>query len=242
MRTLLSALVVAALSAAVSAQHGSVVDSTAGIDGGVAPDEARAVEEMLRGSGGRERHWVQRPHLVVVDTVMTFADGARSEYAAIDTQLTEAETAALVADLTTALATLSGRTFQRFASVRIETPEAGTSVRVVRNGEIVAGRFRGVRAALKAVGYGGRTSRADGTITSGVVMLDEEWDSADPQRHLLRMHELGHALGYNHVESRRSIMNATLGAEPTDFDRRVARIAFSHLMPDPPDVLAMNGR
>jgi predicted Zn-dependent protease len=45
-------------------------------------------------------------------------------------------------------------------------------------------------------------------------------------RRLLRIHELGHALGYNHVKSRRSIMNPTLGSEPTDFDRRAAMVAF----------------
>ena len=86
------------------------------------------------------------------------------------------------------------------------------------------------RGLYLGVGDGGRTARADGTITSGTVLLDEDSDR-DAERHrLLRIHELGHALGYNHVASERSVMNPTIGAEPTPFDRRVARIAFAHLM------------
>jgi len=41
------------------------------------------------------------------------------------------------------------------------------------------------------------------------------------------MHELGHALGYQHVESRTSIMNPSVGPEPTEFDRLGAIIAFA---------------
>jgi len=235
-------LVVTGLTTVTSAQHGGVPNTyaPAGAAAGLEPGDARAMDEMLRGSGGKERRWMQRPRLVVVTTVMAFADGARSVYPAVDAHLSDDEMRKLVDDLTAGLTLLSGRTFERFASVRFETPAPGTDVPVVRDGEIVVGRFRGVRALLKAVGYGGRTARADGTITSGTVMLDEEYDTADLQQNLLRMHELGHALGYNHVESQRSIMNATLGAQFTDFDRRVARVAFSHLTPDrpQPEILA----
>jgi len=45
----------------------------------------------------------------------------------------------------------------------------------------------------------------------------------------LRIHELGHALGYQHVTARPSIMNASIGPEPTDFDRAGATIAFQRL-------------
>jgi len=50
-----------------------------------------------------------------------------------------------------------------------------------------------------------------------------EW--ADNRR-LLRTHELGHALGFNHVKSRVSIMNPRIGPEVTAFDRQVAMLAF----------------
>jgi hypothetical protein len=40
------------------------------------------------------------------------------------------------------------------------------------------------------------------------------------------MHELGHALGYDHVTSRQSVMNSTPTVEPTPFDRQAAAIVF----------------
>ena len=42
----------------------------------------------------------------------------------------------------------------------------------------------------------------------------------------LRVHELGHALGYRHVTAALSVMNATALLEPTAFDRDATRIAF----------------
>jgi hypothetical protein len=42
----------------------------------------------------------------------------------------------------------------------------------------------------------------------------------------LRIHELGHALGYQHVTTRTSIMNPAIGPDPTEFDRGGALIAF----------------
>ena len=243
-RVVLSALLLAILGAVTSAQQQA--SSAPVLARAVTPAtgesaDARAIEEMLRGTSGRDRRWATRPHLVVLTTVMAFTEGPRTDYTATAVSLSPADVRWLVKDLTAGLALLSGGTLDAFASVRFETPDAGTAVRVVRDGEIVVARFRGVRDILDAVGYGGRTTRKDGTITSGTVMLDEEYDRGDQRRHLLRMHELGHALGYNHVESQRSIMNATLGAEPTDFDRKVARIAFSHFAPATPrHVLARN--
>jgi len=58
------------------------------------------------------------------------------------------------------------------------------------------------------------------------VFLDPRFDRTDARRRLLRIHELGHALGYNHVTRRPSIMNAMIGTEPTDFDRAAALVAF----------------
>jgi len=217
----------------LAASQRSLVANADAPEGVLTPTaDARAMDEMLRGTVGRERRWMQRPNLVVVTTVMAFADGARTDFTTVDARLSDEEAKALVADLTAGLEVMSGGTFKRFGSVRFESPAAASQVRVVRNGDIVVGRFRGVRDSLKAVGYGGRTARANGTITGGTVMLDEDYDQSTQQSRLLRIHELGHALGFNHVDSLRSIMNPTIGTEPTDFDRRVARIAFSHITPD----------
>lgn len=45
-------------------------------------------------------------------------------------------------------------------------------------------------------------------------------------RRLLRTHELGHALGFNHVKSRLSIMNPRIGPEVTALDRQIMMLAF----------------
>ena len=228
MRVAASALLLAIF--VLAASQRSVVANADAMASSAAPGaDARAIDEMLRGTVGRERRWMQRPNLVIVTTVMAFEDGARTDFTTVDARLTAEEAKTLVADLTAGLEVMSGGTFERFGSVRFESPALASQVRVVRNGDIVVGRFRGVREVLKAVGYGGRTARANGTITSGTVMLDEDYDRTTQQPRLLRMHELGHALGFNHVESLRSIMNPTVGTEPTDLDRRTARIAFRHI-------------
>ena len=232
---MVSVVLVASVVAVASAQQdgGTGTPGTAAAVASSAMDlhEAQAIDEMLRGPAKRARRWMQQPRLVVVTSVLEFRDRNQARYEATGLRLAEQDAAALAADLSAGLEMLTAGAFTGFASVRMEHVRTGASVSVVRPGDIVAGRFRGVRDRLDAVGYGGRTTRSDGTITSGVVMLDEQYDREDPGRRLLRTHELGHALGYNHVESQRSIMNAVLGVEPTEFDRRVAQIAFRHLVP-----------
>jgi hypothetical protein len=188
--------------------------------------DSDAFDEMLRGPAGTERRWARRPSLVVVSSVLQFEGGVRKDYLATAERLSEREVDELVTDLNAGLSLLTSSAFDEFASVRRERAFAGSQVTVMREGQIVVARFRNVRQSLNAVGYGGRTARPDGTIASGTVMLDSEYDRTDGMRRLLRIHELGHALGYNHVKSRRSIMNPTLGSEPTDFDRRAAMVAF----------------
>ena len=61
------------------------------------------------------------------------------------------------------------------------------------------------------------------------MYLDREFDQSDARRRLLRIHELGHALGYLHVRSRTSIMNPSIGPEPTTFDRQASIIAFQRV-------------
>jgi hypothetical protein len=95
----------------------------------------------------------------------------------------------------------------------------------MRPGQIVVGRYRGVKDRLNTIGVGGRL-RSSGAIKGGTIFLDEDYDRTSSKRGLLRTHELGHALGYDHVESRPSIMNSRIGAEVTEFDRRAALVAF----------------
>jgi hypothetical protein len=136
------------------------------------------------------------------------------------------EVSEMIAHLTEGLALLTGGTYQAFATTAIERPENGERVSVWRAGTIVVGRYSGVTSTAGTVGYGQWAEEPDGTISGGATFLDKEFDRVDSRRRLLRIHELGHALGYQHVTLRPSIMNPSLGPQPTDFDRAGATIAF----------------
>jgi hypothetical protein len=157
---------------------------------------------------------------------MDFQPGESAEYVATADVLKPAEVDDLVTELTTALGLLTGNTFEHFAAIRSESVAPGTSTRVIRKRQIVVGRYRNVRHLAGILGLGGRSVRADGVITGAAVVLDDEYDRSGPGRARLRTHELGHALGYRHVESRESIMNPRIGPDATDLDRRIAMMAY----------------
>jgi hypothetical protein len=191
------------------------------------PSHARALAEMLLGGHASALRWDRVPELVVLMPVMTYEKGSGTNYRATAEQLTDAEATALVADLTEALAVLTDDALRAFSSVRRETVSPGDIVNVMRPGQIVVGRYKGVREQLATIGFGGRATRGD-TIRSGSIILDSDFDRSSSERPLLRMHELGHALGYNHVESQVSIMNPRIGPAFTDFDRAATRLAFQN--------------
>jgi len=192
-----------------------------------------ALDEMLRGTHDAALRWDRVPELVVLMPVMQYEKAQGTQYRATSESLTEAEAAQLVADLTAALAVLTDNAFQGFAAVRHETVAAGQVVNVMRPGQIVVARYNGVRDQLATIGFGGRSTRGS-TIRAGSIILDTEFDRTSDSRHLLRMHELGHALGYNHVQSRASIMNPQIGSAVTSVDRAAARIAFERFQPTAP--------
>jgi hypothetical protein len=185
-----------------------------------------AFNEMCRGTNGRLKRWTVRPPLVIVGTVMRHNASATDRFEALGERITGDEVTALTNDLNEALALLTAGTFTSFASVKVEWPAAGERVAVQRTGTIVVGRYAGIQDLAQTLGYGSWAEQPDGTVVGGSMWLDRDFDRDDPQRRLVRIHELGHALGYSHVTVRTSIMNPTLGPSPTDFDRDAARIAF----------------
>jgi hypothetical protein len=223
-------LLSAALAAALTS--GLTTVSTQAADGGAgAAIEAAAVRELLYGPKGRQEGWTSVPELVVLASVMQFAGtDATAGYTATEERLSAEEARELAADLEEALGELTGGMMTRFAAVRVEDVPAGGIATAFRRGQIVAGRYRDVQKQTGTVGYGGRATRSS-VITAAAVFLDRDFDREPGRRKLLRTHELGHALGYNHVESERSVMNPRVGSGITDFDRRVIRIAF----PSPPE-------
>jgi hypothetical protein len=140
--------------------------------------------------------------------------------------LTDAEVALLIAHLNEGLSLLTGGTYTSFAEVKVERPASGERTSVARAGAIVVGRYNGVQTFARTIGYGRWAENTDGSVVAGAMFLDHGFDKNDDRRRLLRIHELGHALGQLHVESRTSIMNPSVGPEPQEFDRQAAIIAF----------------
>ena len=172
------------------------------------------------------QRWTRAPKLTVLVSVMDYQPGGDVAYMATEERLSDADIAELVRELTDGLAILTANTFEQFSSVSREVVPVGATASVSRPDQIVIGRFNGLRRSMRTLGYGGRRTRKDGTITAGAILLDNEFDRSDARRRLLRTHELGHALGYNHVRSRPSIMNPKIGSEPNAFDHEAAVIAF----------------
>ena len=188
--------------------------------------DLQSFDEMFRTSNERLQRWATRPRLVVIAAVMTYRANGGEEYWTTGERLSDEEVTQLVSHMTEGLALLTGGVYTEFAAVDIERPGADTLVNVGRSGRIVVGRYDGVVAFARTIGYGSWAEQADGTISAGSMFLDRDFDRNDARRRLLRIHELGHALGYRHVTARTSIMNPAIGPEPTDFDRAAAVLAF----------------
>ena len=201
---------------------------TASVDGSAdsrSADDGQALQQMFGSAKGPQR-WRQAPKLTVLVSVMDYQPGGDVEYLATQERLSDADITELVRDLTDGLGLLTANTFEQFSSVTREIVAAGATASVSRPDQIVIARFNGLHSSVKTLGFGGRRTRKDGTITAGAILLDSEFDRTSAKRRLLRTHELGHALGYNHVHARASIMNPQIGAEPNEFDREAATIAF----------------
>lgn len=230
MRLLTATIAIAAALAAFSARPAGIElqPLTASSDGsadGRSGADGQALQQMLGTSHGPQR-WRQVPKLTVLVSVMDYQPGGDAQYMATPERLNDADIAELVRDLTDGLSLLTANTFEQFSSVTREVVPTGATVSVSRPDQIVIARFSGLRRSMKTLGFGGRRARKDGTITAAVILLDSEFDRTSDKRRLLRTHELGHALGYNHVHARASIMNPQIGAEPNEFDREAATIAF----------------
>lgn len=185
-----------------------------------------ARDEMLIDATGQRQYWPRVPQLVVLTSVMTYHADGSPDYVATSDRLSAHDAEGLARDLTAALRLLTAGAFEEFATIEYEMVPAGSTATIVRPNHIVVGRFSGVRRLASTIGFGGRRARRDGAIVSAAVVLDSEFDHASSMRRLLRTHELGHALGFNHVQSRLSIMNPSIGSEMTDHDRQVSTFAF----------------
>ena len=196
-----------------------------GADAPSVKTEVAVMDEMLRDSKGQQQYWTSVPELVVLTSVMQYHAADSREFVATAEMLDAKETQSLVADLKLALRQLSDNNFEDFGAIHYEAVPSGSRASIVRPKQIVVGRFQGLTDLAHTIGFGGRTARR-GEIVGAAVLLDSDFDRTNAARRLSRTHELGHALGFNHVKSRVSIMNERIGPEVTDLDRQIGMLAF----------------
>ena len=188
--------------------------------------DLESFDEMFRGTGQLQR-WTSAPGLVVLGSVMQYANIGSDEYHATSESLSDDEIALLIEHMTEGLSLLTGNRFTSFSSVEIERPASGRRANTLRNGVIVVGRYRGVQTLANTIGLGRWSTNGNSAeVTGGAIYLDHNFDRTNEAKRLLRIHELGHALGYLHVTTRSSIMNPSIGPLPSEFDRQAAMIAF----------------
>jgi hypothetical protein len=174
--------------------------------------------------------WTSPPPLIVERRTLGFTGENASTATAEDDVMTDAEVASLESDLRTALPTMTGGVFAAFAGTERRTANPGDTVSLLNTGSITVLRMAGLTVATGFWGFGRFEVQSDGTVVSGMVMLDRDFErSGHPSVRTLTAHELGHALGYSHVSMRISVMNADAGTAPTAWDGAAFRIAFQRM-------------
>ena len=208
--------------------------------------DLRAFDEMCRAS--HLLRWTTPPPLVIERRSLQFTSTGATTFTALATSLTDPDAGQLEGDLTWALPQLTGGRFESFGSVAIQESAPGSTVAFLVGGRITVARFEGLTAATGFWGFSRWQFRSTGEVIGGTIMLDSTFEtSGSPFRRSLRAHELGHALGYNHVTLRTSVMNSTARTEPNAFDRDATQIAYQRppgnrspdIDPDPFSINAM---
>jgi hypothetical protein len=184
-----------------------------------------AFEEFSPRATGLQR-WTRNPRLLVLTHAVDYSGATLGfrEFPVIDRPISQAQLDCLATGVAAKLAEMSGGHLF-WDSIDIGKVEPGTRF---RTDETPAGTI----VVLPSVSLGtvaGRGAAYVGTepfvLSRGAVWLSDTQNFCVTS--LLYLHELGHALGYQHVTRTPSIMSpGGLPAGPTDFDRDSIAILF----------------
>ena len=193
--------------------------------------DLNAFNQMFRhttvGGSAALARWTAPPKLIIERRVLQFTTLGATSYTALAETLTDAEVASITADLRDGYALLTAGRLGTFASVETRTSAPGAAVAVSEPGYIVVTRQIGLTDKEQFWGYARWSTTADGEVTRGFIMLDRDFEqSASIYHRSLRMHELGHALGCQHVTGIASVMNSNARTEPNTFDQQAAKLAM----------------
>lgn len=187
-----------------------------------------AFDQMFRHSSSGLTRWTSPPAIVLERRVVQFTDYCATSYQATDDTISDAEAGEILTDVRDGYEILTAGRVGALTSIGTRMADAGATVTPRQSRTIVVMRGAGLRAKPEGFwGYACWSTTADGEVTAGFIILDNDFDrNPSPFHRSLRMHELGHTLGCQHVAtSRLSVMNANARTEPNDFDRQAARIA-----------------
>jgi hypothetical protein len=191
-----------------------------------------AFDQMFRhaqvgGSGPGLTRWTSAPSLVIERRVVQFTNVCAFSYQGLEDSISGADTDAIITDMRDGFQLLTAGRLGPLASVTTQTAEPGATVIPRQSGKIVVMRAAGLFAADKFWGYACWSTTADGEVTGGFILLDKDFEeNPSPFHRSLRMHELGHTLGCQHVTGTTSVMNSNARTEPNQFDQQAARIAM----------------
>lgn len=186
-----------------------------------------AFDLMFRPSGGGLARWTSAPAIVLEHRVVQFAGNTCVQsYQALDETISDADSDEILTDLRDGYELLTAGLIGPLTSVTTQLSAGGSTVEPRRDRTIIVMRGEGLFAATGYLGSACWSRSADGSVTSGFIVLDNAFESAASRFHRsVRMHELGHTLGCTHVTGQVSVMNPSARIEPTEFDRQAARIA-----------------
>jgi hypothetical protein len=188
-------------------------------------DRAAFEEFAPRATTTGLRRWIENPSLIVLTNVVDY-DGVAFDPLVTTRQVPDAEFGCMLDGVQRAIRPMSD-SVMTFTKVDVVSPPAGSrfSIPSTPEGTIVLVVARGLLANGRAAAFAG--------VQPNVLVRGVVWVSADnlplcgSTASRVYPHELGHALGYQHVTLEPSVMS---GIQPTSaltlFDRDAIRIVY----------------